>query len=369
MSLALWRKRSDKPSAAESGQILCALHWQCWRENPPPLEVELADLVKVLPTLIQSGSVGLVWPRLRAQAERYGAVAQALEEGNRAQDAHNALVQREIAIAVSRLRGAGIEPVLVKGWSVARLYPEGLVRPAGDIDLVVKEEEFAQAEALLGDPELEPITAGIDLKHPGIWQEHPGNDFNSGTTLIDVDAVPVRVLSPEEQLRMLCIHFLKHEGMRPLWLADIALAVERRGPEFCWDRFIDKDDAERTWVTMGIALAHKLVGASLDGVPEAIQQTAVPGWLESTVYKRWQDPRTSLPAATGQLVKNPLDLPKILVEHWPGPVASTILCGAPMNAVPRFPWQLELFTRRLATHVTQRMWGQAMDARRARRRD
>jgi hypothetical protein len=48
-----------------TGKIIRQLHWQCWRTDSPPIGIDLADLVTVLPVLIESGSVGLIWPRLR----------------------------------------------------------------------------------------------------------------------------------------------------------------------------------------------------------------------------------------------------------------------------------------------------------------
>lgn len=163
-------------SAEELGQILSRLHWQCWREDAPLLGVGPSELVAVLPILIRSGSVGLVWPRLRGQLDRYGAIALALEDAYQAQVAHNARVERDIARVVTRLQDHGIDPILVKGWSVARQYPEGLVRPAGDIDLVVREEEFERATVLISELDREAATIGVDLKHPGIWKERPADD-------------------------------------------------------------------------------------------------------------------------------------------------------------------------------------------------
>ncbi len=101
--------------------------------------------------LIESGSVGLVWPRLWHRAEELGAVGAALAAAYDAQVAHNARVERDIARVVTRLREHGVEPVLIKGLAVARLYPAPLIRTAGDIDLVVRDEDYNLAERLILD--------------------------------------------------------------------------------------------------------------------------------------------------------------------------------------------------------------------------
>jgi hypothetical protein len=53
--------------------------------------------------------------------------------------------EREIADVLALLRAEGIEPVLVKGWAIARLYPDAGLRPYGDIDLCIRPDQFAQA--------------------------------------------------------------------------------------------------------------------------------------------------------------------------------------------------------------------------------
>lgn len=64
-------KRSN--ADIEFGARLQEVHRHAWRADAPPLDLDLASLVVILPNLIESGSVGLVWPRLRHRAEEYGA--------------------------------------------------------------------------------------------------------------------------------------------------------------------------------------------------------------------------------------------------------------------------------------------------------
>src|SRR5262249_47576205 len=45
------------------------------------------------------------------------------------------------------LHDAGIEPVVVKGWAVAQLYPDIALRPYADVDLCVEPSRLADAES------------------------------------------------------------------------------------------------------------------------------------------------------------------------------------------------------------------------------
>ena len=58
---------------------------------------------------------------------------------------HHRVHEMEIGEAFSRLRSVGIEPILAKGWAIARLYPERGMRPYGDIDLCVHPDHFLKA--------------------------------------------------------------------------------------------------------------------------------------------------------------------------------------------------------------------------------
>ena len=58
-------------------------------------------------------------------------------------------LKRILVAAVTALRSKGIEPVLLKGFSLARLYPNPDLRQFGDIDLYVGIGQFHEACAVL----------------------------------------------------------------------------------------------------------------------------------------------------------------------------------------------------------------------------
>ncbi len=48
------------------------------------------------------------------------------------------------------LESHGAQPLLIKGWSTARLYPEAGLRAVGDIDFLIDPKDEAITEQLLG---------------------------------------------------------------------------------------------------------------------------------------------------------------------------------------------------------------------------
>src|SRR6185436_1923160 len=161
--------------------------------------------------------------------------------------------------AFALLRAAGIEPVLVKGYSVARLYPESGLRPFSDIDLVVHPDQYAAASALLEGPEGRRLPVDLHSGFDGLGADSYDEYFGH-SQLERAGDFDLRVLAPEHELRALAFHMLRHEAFRPLWLADIAIAVERP-PNFDWQLCFGADRRRADWVACAIGLAHHLLGA------------------------------------------------------------------------------------------------------------
>lgn len=355
-------------SADELGRILARLHWQCWRADAPPLAIEPAELVAVLPILIRSGSVGLVWPRIREQLEPSGAIAMAMEDAYQAQVAHNEVCQREIAQSVTRLREAGIEPLLVKGWAVSRLYPPPLVRPAGDIDLVVRHVDYARATDILAGPDAPPVTVGLDLQDESIWHDRPGEGFRDRAARIAVDDVPVLAPGAEDHLRLLCFHFLRHGAVRPNRLSDIALILETRDDDFDWDRCLGHDPVRENWVRTTLGLAHRLQGAEVGDTPVAGADDALPSWLLAATTDRLPLRQDDPSDAFGQLARQPRQIGAVLRRRWPDPVSATLRYPAPFDLAPRLPLQWMVYLRQITSYLRFRLRPQVEQTLRWRRR-
>lgn len=360
----------------EVGDIVLEVHRQCWRADAPQVELPLEDLVAVMPGLIRSGSVGLVWPRLRHRAEAYGAAGLALEEAFGRQAAHNARVEADIAEVVSRLDAAGIAPVLMKGLAVARLYPAGVVRTAGDIDLVVRDADYGRAMAILGAGagtslhfhqdraatrawvEAGGGTAAaipIDLHGFSHWYGAADAGFLAEAVRVPVGEVEVLVPRVEDHVRALCLHFLRHGGVRPLRLCDIALLLETDAGGFDWERFLRGNRRATEQVVVTLRLAEALLGAGLDAAPDALRQRTLPGWLAPAVMRQWTEARPRprpLGVELGGDVRNVIPA---LRRRWPDPVTATLRMGVPFNSFPRGPVVAAAFGRQMGLGVALRL--------------
>lgn len=324
------------------GSLIAQVLAGSWRQFPSPLEISAERLEIVMPSLLGAGAAALAWKRVCQSELRTSPSALQLEQAYRLHALQSAIHERDIQVILTLLAGAGIEPVLVKGWAVARLYPEDGLRPYGDIDLCIHPEQFATAKAALNN---EANNIRVDL-HRGfarldtrMWDE-----LSARSELLKVGDVEVRVAGPEDHLRMLCFHFLREGAWRPLWLCDIAVAVESRPADFDWDLFMGRDSKHRGWFACTIALAHLLLEANLDGVPEAITKKRLPGWLVPSVLKAWEvramlhrhsSPMTNLWSSPAYALRL-----KNLRTHWPNGIEGTIGVNGPFNEMPRLPFQL-----------------------------
>ena len=143
--------------------------------------------------------------------------------------AHEAELER----LSNALCAANIRFVLLKGWSVGRLYPESGLRPSGDIDLWIDPQQRLAAEAVLRDLAL---TRAVDLEHDQLarFEDRGFAEFYALCDTPQLGSAAVKILRLEDQVRILCLHFLKHGGWRPLWLCDIAILLESQRGTFDW---------------------------------------------------------------------------------------------------------------------------------------
>lgn len=309
----------------------------------------------LLPNLIRSGSVGPVWPRLRHRAAEYGAAGLALEQAYQSQRAHNAAVEREVARAVTRLRAVGIDPVFVKGLAISRLYATPAIRPAGDIDLIVRPAEYETARVALDREGDEAIRGAVDLQQSPWWMKFDGFGLFERAQLISVDRTWVRLPSDEAHLRLACLHMLRHGAMRPVWLCDVAVLLEARGRDFDWGRCVGRNKRQRGWILTALRLAHEVLGADITGTPAADERGELPRWLVPAVLARWEKAEPLPPAVASQYWRDPAVALVAMRTHWQDPVRATVTCNAPFSQLPRLPIQCAAFTIRCAQFGTQQL--------------
>lgn len=168
------------------------------------------------------------------------------------------------AEVVRALRSAGIEPVLLKGETLARwLYPDD-VRRYVDVDLLVDPARAEHAEAVLRSLGFEPWPrevsphahpwvrrsdgAEIDLHRmlfgPKCAPERCWNELQGWTEVTELASVPVLTLSPPARLLQVVLHASQHQdAAKPL--EDLRRAL-KQVPEPVWheaEELADRIDA------------------------------------------------------------------------------------------------------------------------------
>lgn len=326
-----------------------------WRNRPAELKITLEELQEVTPLLLGSGAGALAWWRIRNTVFHESSVAKALHEAYRLHSIHASIYQHKIKRAFALLRSAGIEPVLIKGLACARLYPEVGLRPYGDLDLCVAPEQYAAAKTLLGTEEGKSLW--VDL-HPGLGgcDDRNWQDVFGRSGLIPLDDENVRVLGAEDHLRLLCIHMLKHGAWRPIWLCDIAAALESVDSKFDWDYCKGQDKLRANWVICSIGLARELLGAQVADVSIAKASEGLPRWLIPTVLKQWEKPCTnenSPPELIMFSLRHPTHIPWALIARWPNPIEATIRINGTFTEMPRLPFQIGNYFMQTARFLTR----------------
>jgi hypothetical protein len=277
-----------------------------WQSNETQTNSLRSTLRHIVDRLCESGAAALAWRQIRDTPLAVTPEGERLHNAYRQFRLSSLIHEREIEQVVSALGSVNIRPVLIKGWAVARLYPDRALRPYGDIDLVVRPDEFGKAERVLSElstaslplapsqREREPgmrnhvdLHSGFDHIGKGQWhgQWHgrlarvgvadSGIESNARThgqdahatyqnETVMLNSTPVRVLRAEDHLRLLCQHLFRSGALRPQWLVDVALIVETRAPDFDWQRCLGSDPVHANWVTCAIGLAQQLLGAACE---------------------------------------------------------------------------------------------------------
>ncbi|MDT4967192.1 MAG: hypothetical protein QOJ64_1929 [Acidobacteriota bacterium] len=315
-----------------------------WRASPPRLAITSEELSQIAPLLLGSGAGALAWWRIRESALAESPAGKQLQDAYRLHTLRALQAQDRIKSVFSFLRADDIEPILIKGWTNARLYPEIALRPYGDVDLCVRPDQYAEALRLL--PKRENVKFfPVDL-HTALGRLVDGSwdELHSRSRLIDLDDVKVRVLAPEDHLRILCVNMLKDGAWRPIQLCDIAALLECPDASgFDWDLCLGPDNKRAKWVACAIRLAHELLGARIDHCPPQVKSARVPHWLTSNVLRHWEQPCINdhrVPESILRTLRHPARLPRALVKRWPDPIGATIRVKGSFNELPRLPFQV-----------------------------
>lgn len=373
-----------------------------WRAQPPMLTDE-RSLRETLPLLCRGGAAGLTWWRVRNSALADSPIADELRAAYRQFRLSARIHEQEICDIFTRLREFDIEPVLIKGWAIARRYPDAALRPYGDIDICVRPDQFQAAIDAVKyfenrDSHYVDLHQGFDSvghhalnskPRAGDRQQASWDDVFKRTTLVALGNHQIRIVSEEDHLRILCQHFLRSGGWRPLSLVDIALALETARADFDWDICLGRNPIHANWVKCVVGLAEQLLGAEVRGQRSEVSTESgrrpttddrralswsafdrpntqhpttytLPRWLAPAVLRQWgrcQNPSTvqgTLPTLL-DLRSHPRELLREIHARWDNPIRSTARLRGAYNGWPRAPYQILEIVQRMRAEVPKQL--------------
>ena len=248
--------------------------------------------------------------------------------------------------AFTIFRKNGFEPILIKGWAAGLAYPDDKPRQFTDIDLAVSALDYERARLVLLSSDF--ADTDIDL-HKELRQLDTlsWDDLFANSRLVELDGTRVRVLRPEDHLRILCVHWLTDGGANEDRLRDIYYAVKNRPADFDWERCLDVvGPNRRRWVLCVICLANKYLGLPLDDLPFADEASRIPKWVIKRVEKEWRDPVHLMPLIS--FVNDGKQFFRQLKKRVPpSPIRATVEMEGKIDGSLRFFYQIGCFAKRL----------------------
>lgn len=326
------------------GQLIASALAGSWRNSPGAFPLSSDELTSITPTVIKGAMGALVWWRIRETPLAHSAVGIQLRDIYRLDRLEARVHVHKIKSILAHLKDARIECVLMKGWSIARLYPEPGLRHYCDLDLCVAPNQYRRTSRALESLGLS--ASYVDLHRAlGRHDKLSWKDLLAHSQLTNLEGLPLRVLGPEDHLRLLCLHWLRHGAWGPLGLCDIAVALEARPAGFDWDKSLGRESKRADWVACALGLAHQLLGAQVENTPVADRARDLPRWLVPAVMEQWQtcanpNYRDMALADVSGLLRTPKKLVKEIGIRWRHPIRATIEARGRFNDLPRWPYQL-----------------------------
>lgn len=244
-------------------------------------------------------------------------------------------------------RQHSFEPIVIKGWSVARWYDDPTQRTFTDIDLALSPHELDTARHAL--EEWSNPGVAVDL-HPGLrdLDRLPWEAIFSRSQLVDLNGTAIRVLADEDNIRVTAAHWLMDGGVNREKLLDIYYLVKNRRNDLDWPMVLEAGTPERrSWVIAAIATARDYAQLDVSGLPEEIRTFQLPEWYKKTLEREWRlgpYPRLYLYLA----IKNPKTLFAQLRRRFPpNPIAAVVDAEGRMDARSPLNYQFRSFFKKI----------------------
>lgn len=295
-----------------------------------------SELSLILPHVVRTGTAGLAWRNIRGTALASTEPGRKLRTARRVQAVHDAIREAEMIRLLYDEELARCEPIVVKGWGCARRYPETSLRPYTDIDVFVSPNKVETAKQAAASASARGRHLSVSVDVQTAWQnllERTWTEIYRHSRVAPLLGHPVRILGPEDSLRLACFHLLRHFGFNPLWFCDVAIMVESIPSDFDWDYCVSGSRRRVQWMFVVIRLAERLLGARLNGCATTILETKAPAWMATSVLQRWGGDGP-YPHPLGAVINGDLrETWHALTARWPNRVEALWRLAWPINRI------------------------------------
>jgi Uncharacterised nucleotidyltransferase len=250
------------------------------------------------------------------------------------------------AEAFALFRAKGIEPVLIKGLAAGRFYPADKARLSVDMDIAVAAGDFEAAEGVTDEANKRGLAIDLhrELRH---LDSVAWDDLFAHSELLSVGGGDIRVLRPEDHLRVLIVHWLTDGGADRERLWDIYYAVENRPKDFDWDRFLHiVSPTRRRWLVCAVGLAHHFLGLDISDTPIAGEALDLPPWLLREVEREWAS-ETKLWPLQVVLHDRKMLFAQLKKRMRPNPIFATVELEGSFDARTRVFYQIRHAFKRM----------------------
>ena len=258
--------------------------------------------------------------------------------------------QTQACYAFALFEDHGIQPILIKGLAADLYYPASEFRDSVDMDIAVASKDFEAAKRINLSPEAKGLAIDLhcELRHLDTlgWAEL----FERSESVL-FDSGKIRILCPEDHLRVLSVHWLTDGGANKDRLRDIYYLIQNRPNNFDWDRFLNQvGNVRRRWLVCTVGLAKKFLGLDLSDTPIPDAADSLPPWLVKTVENEWSDV-TPLRGLHACLDDRHMFVKQLKKRLPPNPICATVLMNGSFDAKTRIFYQIGTSLQRIGPSI------------------
>jgi hypothetical protein len=261
-------------------------------------------LVPLANRLVQAGSHSAEVKRaFRAQAFLYAV--------------RSAQMESQLGRVLAALNTASVPVIVLKGAALGRtLYPSSTLRPYGDLDVLVHEEDWVAVHEALVSLGYGAIQA-LQAPPPKVWgrkayyhtqYQHPDPDLGIKVEVhydawwyslrprlgeqywrravdLVVGGAQAKMLSAEDQIIQLSAHLHHHGYNRLIWFTDLALLLHDRRID--WDYVVraSREEGIGVFVYYSLHYVERLLGVGPPkGVLDNLRPGLIPAWLHDRLW-------------------------------------------------------------------------------------